>query len=211
MTTATHRRYQSDNLVKGSWRNVEDSYLGASPTSHQDGENWYPLANLIATKVGNGNTKMGAGILAVLSPQKDWDVNIALAFELVATGWTRGQTTANNSKAVRILRGENPDTMLLGSKGKGGAKVSAFYRAILHPTIDNLPVIDRHAIAVYYGKTPSKAEIRRVFDSARTVKRIQSAYIRVAKKYNVPYNVVQSVTWVDHRVIKGLAKPPIGE
>jgi hypothetical protein len=205
------RRYITDNLLRGSYQNIEDLYLGAVPTSHIDGENWYPTANLIATKVGDGDTKKGAGILAVLSPQKDWDVNIGLAFELVATGWATGQTKDNNNKALAILGGVDPDTMLLGSKGKGGAKVSSFYNAILYPTWDNIPVVDRHAQAVYYGKVPTAYEVGRVFGSPRTMRRVQGSYIKVAKKYNVPYNVVQAVTWVQHRIDKGIAKPAIVE
>lgn len=206
MVTKQRRRYSTDTLVRGSHQNIEDTYLSALPSSHKDGENWYPTARVIATKVGNGDVKVGSAILAILSPTKEWSVNIQLAYQLVSKGWAVGQTADNNRKALRVLRGEiDPDELLQGGKGKGGAKVSAFYRAILYPTQDMLPVIDRHAIAVYYGKIPTKAEVRRVFDSPRVIRRIQNAYIRVAKKHNVPFNVVQAVTWVQHRIDKGIS------
>ena len=206
MVTKQRRRYTTDTLVRGSHQNIEDTYLSALPSSHKDGENWYPTARVIATKVGNGDVKVGSAILAILSPTKEWSVNIQLAYQLVSKGWAVGQTADNNRKALRVLRGEiDPDELLQGGKGKGGAKVSAFYRAILYPTQDMLPVIDRHAIAVYYGKIPTKAEVRRVFDSPRTIRRIQKAYIKVAIKYNVPFNVVQAVTWVQHRIDKGIS------
>ena len=197
MVTKQRRRYSTDTLVRGSHQNIEDTYLSALPSSHKDGENWYPTARVIATKVGNGDVKVGSAILAILSPTKEWSVNIQLAYQLVSKGWAVGQTADNNRKALRVLRGEiDPDELLQGGKGKGGAKVSAFYRAILYPTQDMLPVIDRHAIAVYYGKIPTKAEVRRVFDSPRVIRRIQKAYIKVAMKYK---KVVDEVDFTEDK------------
>ena len=59
MVTKQRRRYSTDTLVRGSHQNIEDAYLSALPSSHEDGENWYPTARVIATKVGNGHVLQG--------------------------------------------------------------------------------------------------------------------------------------------------------
>ena len=200
MTTKQRRYYKSDNIVKGSADNIEMAYYLSTDASKQEGQDWYPNARMIATELGDGNTSMGAGILAVLSPQAEWDTNIIQAWLLKTERWSPRQTKPNNYKALRILDGGNPTSIL------GGRKVVPFFHAIQNPLGTSLAVVDRHAIAVYYGKIPTKQEINKVFKSKRIMTRIQNAYKLVAKKLGLPVHVLQATVWVQHRKNLGMVK-----
>jgi hypothetical protein len=92
------------------------------------GAEWYRESRRFArrlTREHGGGLGRAAGIVAALSPQVQWSRNKAMAEEVMATGWTTGQTTANIHKAVRIWEGERPLRVL------GGPKVRAFYRAMM--------------------------------------------------------------------------------
>lgn len=203
MTTKQRRYYKSDNIVKGSADNIEMSYLLASESSIEEGKDWYPNARMIAEQIGSGNTSMGAGLLAVMSPQMDWDSNIIEAWRIVLEGWSPRQTKINNNKALAIKNGADPTSIL------GGQKVTAFFHAIENPLGDTLAVVDRHAIAVYYGKIPTREELNKVFGSKRIVKRIQVAYKIASKRLGIPVHVLQAVVWVQHRKNIGIAKEEI--
>ena len=195
---------KAENVVKGSFRNIIDIYNKASEASIAEGEVWYTDAHTIALQVselcGTDDVRVGAGILAALSPQMDWGENIAEALKVASLGYSTKQTSANNEKAVKIREGQDPDEVL------GGAKVTAFYHAILEPFGDTPPVIDRHAIDIYRGKLISKRDRNRAMSNPRVINRIQTSYKLASKKLGVHYNVVQAVTWVQHRKDKGYVK-----
>ena len=203
MTTKQRKYYKSDNIVKGSADNIEMAYLLASESSIEEGKDWYPNARMIADQIGSGNTRMGAGLLAVMSPQMDWDSNIIEAWRIVLEGWSPRQTKINNNKALAIKNGAEPTSIL------GGQKVTAFFHAIMQPTSNTNAVIDRHAIAVYYGKIPTKQELNKVFGSKRIMKRIQVAYKKASKNLGIPVHTLQATTWVQHRKNIGIAKEEI--
>ena len=194
---------KAENIVKGSYRNIVTAYNNATESSMTEGMKWYPDAHLIALQVTtlahSTDVKVGAGILASLSPALSWEKNVEQAIRFTGTGNTT-QTRANNDKAVLITCGVNPDEVL------GGAKVTAFYHAILNPTGQYKPVIDRHALAVYFGKTLNDKQLRQCFGNARVMARVQHAYFRASRILGLHYNVVQAVTWVQHRKNKGLVR-----
>ena len=195
---------KAENVVKGSYRNIVDAYNSASPASHAEGTRWYTDAHGIAKQVSDmadsDDIRVGAGIIAALSPQMEWGDNVIEAIQLCTTGKASRQTKVNEDKAILIAQRQDPDTIL------GGEKVVPFYHAIVNPTGQYKPVVDRHAIAVYYGKPVTSKELSRVFGSKKVMQRIQSAYVRAGKVTGQHYNVVQATTWVQHRKNKGIAK-----
>tara|TARA_R110002020_G_scaffold51677_1_gene146130 strand:+ start:374 stop:988 length:615 start_codon:yes stop_codon:yes gene_type:complete len=195
---------KAENVVKGSFRNIIDSYNNASESSIAEGTAWYTDAHNIALQVstllGTDDVRVGAGIISALSPQIDWGANIAEALKFASLGYSTKQTGANNLKAQRISEGEDPETVL------GGNKVVPFYHAILDPYGDYLPVVDRHGLEIHYGKSVSKRDRNRAMSNSRVMKRIQTSYKLASKKLGLHYNVVQAVTWVQHRKDKGYTK-----
>ena len=195
---------KAENVVKGSYRNIVDAYHSASPASHAEGTRWYIDAHGIAKQISgmlnSDDVRVGAGIIAALSPQMEWGDNVAEAVLFCSTGYSTKQTQANNDKAILISSNQNPDDIL------GGEKVTAFYHALVNPTGQDKPVIDRHAITVYYGKPVTKQQLSRVFGSKKVMRRIQSAYLRAGREIGQHYNVVQAITWIQHRKNKGIIK-----
>ena len=195
---------KAENVVKGSFRNIVDAYHNASASSHSEGQQWYVDANGIAKQISamldSDDVKIGAGILSALSPPMEWGDNVTEAIKLATTGKSPRQTAVNEDKAILIGCGNDPDDIL------GGEKVVSFYHAIVNPVGNYKPVIDRHAISIYYGKPVSKKELSRVFSSAKVMRRIQSAYKRAGRVTGKHYNVVQATTWVQHRKDKGIVK-----
>ena len=201
------RNYKKErtNDVKGSFRNILN--LELNDESRVVGERWYPEAHEIAIGLGKlagykgdaGRIKVGAGILAALSPQTEWGDNIHLAHMLIGTGYATGQTKVNNNKALRILDGEDPMDVLRGRK------VVPFYKAIVNPEGDNPTVVDRHASAVYMGRPLAETELNKL-QSPVIYKRISGAYARAAKLRGVHPNVLQAQTWLQWRFNKGISR-----
>ena len=195
---------KAENIVKGSYSHIIDTYNNASESSIAEGKVWYSHANHIAWQVtkllGSKDIRVGAGIIASLSPQMDWGENVTEALRFVSVGYSTKQTRANNMKAKRISEGDDPETVL------GGLKVTAFYHAILEPFGDTPPVVDRHAIDIHKGELVSKRDRNRAMSNPRVISRIQTSYKLASKKLGVHWHVVQAVTWVQQRKNKGYVK-----
>ena len=196
---------KAKNNEVGSYRNIIKCYETASLSSIRDGATWYKEAQDIATVIGRlGGFKnhqalfVGAGVLAALSPQVEWGDNIQWAIQLVVKG-IRKQPYANHNKALRILQGEKPYTVL------GGAKVRAFYKAIVAPEGSGEPVIDRHALAIYMGRNVTEKELQ-YLQSPKVMGRLQWAYKKASNEMGIHHHDLQAITWLEWRANKGLTK-----
>ena len=205
---------QMTNVIKGSYTNILDRYMGASEEAKEYGANFYDNAHNIATEIGYQlgykgleAIERGSAILAVFSPRTDWDANVTYAFEFVNDRWVDKQTEINNFKALAILSGESPMEVL----GRTSYKVKPFFKAILNPNEDNLvynldgfnkpvnlAVIDRHAGGVYLGK-PLREYQRYYLGGWKVTRRISKAYFKVARILNIPVNIIQAIVWADFR------------
>lgn len=207
-TKAGERQY----IVKGSWRNLLNVYDDATNEQRVKGEFFYEDARDFAKGLGNDlgysnsykGLLIGAGILAVLSPRTDWDVNKRAAKEFVLNKFTNRQTGANNEKALLITKGNNPMDVM----GRDSHKTKAFYQAIVSPLGNNevwgltgygdkhiyLAVVDRHAAGAYLGK-PLQEYQREQITHWRVNKRISHAYFIAAKHVDIPVNIFQSIVW----------------
>lgn len=193
--------------LRGSWVNIDDCLNRASSAVVDRGTEWYPTAHSEAINIGNlagygGDIglRLGAGIISALSPKTDWDRNVLYAKEIVRFGYAPRQTEANNTKALRILEGEEPLNVL------GGMKVIPFFNAIVSPRdVNAVPVIDRHAGSVYVGKSLSDKQLSKL-SNVGVMGRIQGAYRKVAGKEGLHVHCVQGITWVQWRIEKGYDK-----
>jgi len=177
-------------------RNILKTWRQVSPEDVVVGANWYAAASEIAREVGKGDVRKGAGILAAFSPMIHWSLNIEMAKNAVKTGAFVGHFSANNLKAERIWKGEDPEVVLVGNK------VKAFFRAIASAGESDDVVVDRHALAVAYNRILSDAE-RRV--TKRRYEEVAQAYREVAEKLGLPVTQLQAITWVNWRRRKGMS------
>lgn len=144
-----HGRWDA-NLAKAQLgvhiQNILDKHEQATPELRKGGAEWYEKANEEAKKVGSGNVRKGAGIIAALSPLSGWDRNVVEAHEMSKTGSVKGALIpANVEKARRIMGGEDPHDVL------GGHKVRSFFENIHDPSNPEHVTIDRHAYDIAMG------------------------------------------------------------
>jgi hypothetical protein len=179
-----------DDRLAGGVVNIISTYRRASEAERIEGVNWYRKAGALASEMH----PQGAAIIAALSPQKAWDINLIAAREMVATGDTKWGTAANKDKARRIIAGESPDDVLRGPK------VRSFWEAI--DGHSSAVVVDRHALGVYKGLRPNKVS-RRVLERRGAYQYLADAYRRAARIIGIDVQSLQAITWVVWR--KGTA------
>lgn len=148
----------------------------------KDGQ-WYDDARDFARALAaehNATLETVAGIIAVLSPQLQWDRNKRLAAQVMREGWPEeGCLVRNAEKARRIWRGEDPEDVL------SGPKVTAFYRAILGD--ESAVVLDGHMLNAvqFHTNKPSK----------RQYERCAAAMTEAAAYAGLPPARFQAVVW----------------
>jgi hypothetical protein len=193
-------------------KNIVNKYREASPDFAKGGHEWYEKAHETAIKIGGGDVRRGAGIIAALSPLSDWDRNIREAKELTKTGAVKSALLpANVAKAQRIHAGEDPEAVL------GGNKVTNFFHNIHDPSNPGHVTIDRHAYDIALGrpfigqggksagvlKEPSKPGNMSEdlgLSSLGRYKHFVRAYQRASNELGVDLpHQVQATTWVTHR------------
>ena len=193
---------KAENKLKGSWRNIVN--LPISTANIQAGHDWYVEANVVAKTVGvlaGYANDVGAGILSAQSPMRDWDLNIAISLLLVTKG-TRKHFVVQHNKALAIMQGRDPMKVL----GARATKTKAFYQAIIEPNNDTTKsVIDRHAVAVYMGRSVSDRELK-ALDSNKVYDRIANAYLRASKETGLNHHILQAMTWTQWRQDKGYSQ-----
>ena len=176
--------------------NVLAVYACALPDAREMGFNWYPYAHDLALSL-DSDIEQSAGVIAVLSPQVNWDRNMQLAVKAYENGHLDGGCLGKNvAKANRILAGERAANVI------GGDKVTNFWRTIIDP--DNTEfqaVIDRHAFDIAVGQ--------RCKDSDRKLGKKRYAefanvYEVAAKWTNIKIQQMQAITWCAWKDANGI-------
>ena len=200
------------NIAQGQFeehvKNIVDKYKTASPELLKGGSEWYERAHEEAKKVGRGDVRRGAGIIAAISPLSDWDRNVAEAHELRKTGNIQSALIPDNVvKAQRIHAGEDPDEVL------GGHKVRNFFANIHDPSNKEPVTIDRHAYDIAMGhpfvgtgrkSTPRGGGGKMSPDVGLSAMGRYQHFVHAYKKASenlgveIP-NKAQAVSWVAHR------------
>lgn len=168
--------------------NIIAAYRAATPDQLNRGRQWYHTANELAHMMSEGNTRAGAGVIAALSPQKAWYLNVALAENAFATGEVRGQVRDACGKAERIMLGEDPLNVL-----PEDSKTWNFYRCIADPSDPDPVCVDRHSFDVAVGETLGSAD--RGLSNKRRYATIAHAYREAARRIGIIPSVLQAVTW----------------
>lgn len=152
-----------------------------------EGLEWYPKAYAIAKDVGNGDVKLGAGLLAAISPQMPWNRNVQLARNAMKGDW-RGFTKDKYEKCRLILDGVDPYLVLRGWK------VRSFYANILgywdHVTVDTW------MIQAYTRKADYPATANRTNRKGRKLyKRVADRIRREARVNGLAPAQWQAIVW----------------
>lgn len=191
----------SDDQREDLVRHIVHTYGQATGDQKARGENWYRTAHDLAVMVG-GTASVGAGILAVLSAQRQWLETIRLAQEVAGTaqielGQRQFKTMADQeAKVKRIMLGEDPDRVL-----PHGLKTWNFYHTINDPSTLEHVVVDRHVHDIALGVP--MGEVRRGLDSVTRYGVFAEAYREAARRVRRRPSTVQAVTWVRWTDLRG--------
>ena len=180
----------SDDQLNQYVENITLAWETLTSDQEQQGRLWYPVAHQIASVIGDGDVRTGAGLLAVLSANKRWELNVSLAHD-AASGNVHGHTGTTLEKVRKILDGTDPVLVL-----PAGLKTGHFFRAILDPSDPDPVVIDRHAHDIAAGEIYGNKE--RGLSNLTRYATLAHAYRTAARDISVIPGVLQAGTWVRH-------------
>lgn len=169
--------------------NIVSVFESATPEELAEGVAWYGVAHRIADMMCDGDIRQGAGLLAALSPQTEWWLNVRIACDAYDSGEATGHLGDALSKATRIMAGVDPADVLPMQR-----KTGHFYRLILDPSDPTAVCIDRHAHDVAVGRRFGTEA--RGLDAHSRYELIAECYRVAARRLKVAPSTVQAVTWV---------------
>jgi hypothetical protein len=132
-------------------------YRAASPEMITAGRNWYPDAGSIAADIAESTgyrIDTVAAVIAALSPQTRWSINILAAQAICDGNHARypSMLGSNHARALAVLGSDNP-TAMLGN----GPKVNAFAENILGDP--DTVTIDSWAVRAALGTTTTPLDV----------------------------------------------------
>jgi hypothetical protein len=171
------------------------------------GKAWYPHAYAVACELMPDEPRIGAGVIAALSPRVSWSENIKGARELCkAFDWGFAEApivaglNANRAKAWRILHRQFADSPVecLNAADGGSYKVNRFFANIMGDK--TVCTIDVWAARVAIENAPNVVSGNRylAIESA-----YQSAAIQIGR---ISPRDLQAVCWIHARGTTGHAK-----
>jgi hypothetical protein len=134
------------------------------------------------------------GIIAALSPQKNWSRNVAMA-EAILYRDEIGAVGVQKEKGKRILGGEDPADVLKGQKER------AFYQCFLDPHKTDAVTIDRHALCIWLGEYRTRD--KELVVTPRLYRLASHDYREVARVVGMRPNQLQAITWIAWRRLHG--------
>lgn len=184
---------QADGWTRERYvQNIVEVFESATPDQEAQGRWWYQSAHDIASMITDGNVKLGAGLLAALSPQTPWWLNVELASDAYETGGPTRHVGDALSKAARILAGIDPSEVLPMDR-----KTGHFYRCIVDPSDPDVVCIDRHAHDIAVGEEYGSRD--RGLSAKGRYALIAHCYREAGQRLGEIPSVVQAVTWVAWR------------
>jgi hypothetical protein len=167
--------------------NIVAAYRAATPAQIAKGNAWYPVAHELALQIGNGNARKGAGIIAALSANKSWSLNVRLATD-AGNGNLHGHVADALGKARAIQAGIDPAEVLPMDKKTGN-----FFRNIFDPSDPAAVTIDRHAHDIAVGEVYGNRD--RGLSNPTRYATLLRAYIVAGAVLNELASRVQAGTW----------------
>lgn len=161
----------------------------------QAGRTWYKHANQLCVALSEETGAPLAnvcGVLAALSPQVSWDVNIRSCEAVVRLGKIDKAYTgykANVEKAYACLMADPLEIL-------GGLKVLAFYKNILDPVSSEDVTIDTHIGRVLFDKMSLESNEVSYLFSKRGNLEAQEVIQKESRRHKVRPHVLQAALWV---------------
>lgn len=164
------------------------------------GVSWYQEAHERARELAGAygvSVESAAGIIAALSPQTSWALNLQLAGDYLAsyrdarTDLFTGHTGDAIGKAWKIASGQRPFAIL------GGRKVRSFYANISAPDRPGPVTCDRHALAVLLRRPTTFRD--RQLERPGVYQQCAAAYRSAARLLSLHPHETQAIAWCQWR------------
>tara|TARA_R100000664_G_scaffold27581_1_gene38342 strand:- start:1742 stop:2344 length:603 start_codon:yes stop_codon:yes gene_type:complete len=169
-------------------------------TDKTDRYDWYQDAYDFAESLSHDygiSINTSCGIIAALSPVKQWEQNKKCAISLLETGNGKHMKQFND-KALKILECNGSEECIKSILN--GRKIISFYTNIRHPKDSDEVTIDRHALSVALSKWVKEEDYAGMTN--KQYKFFQDCYKYTAKKIGISPVLLQSSTWERFRKIK---------
>ena len=184
---------------KQTVENIINVYLDADKAAG----NWYNEANSFAAELANqflhddiNGHRKACGIVAALSPLKQWSQNKVCAISFFETGDSK-HTGVMCKKAKNIL--ESDGSVEVIADILNGDKIKSFFLNIYYPESSQCTTIDRHALCIAVGKVLKDSEIN---ISKKQYIFFDMCYRIAAEKIGTTPPKLQAITWVHWRKVK---------
>lgn len=166
----------------------------ATPAEIEDGITWYPRAHEFARSLDANNVYRASGVIAALSPRKEWGLNMRMAKRTFDTGIASGNTGAMNRVAQSIFDGMPAMDALKGDKTR------QFCTAIARAGDSDIAVIDRHAYDVAVATIHT--DKTRPSITKNVYRRFAEAYYQASIESGFSVAELQAITWVTWKRLK---------
>lgn len=153
------------------------------------GEDWYAEGLRMASEVGDGDIVLGAAVIAILSPRRQWRDNVALAY-----AWSRGEVVRTMGDQLRKLArigSEDLDAIV------GGPKVRSFWANLSGDS--NAVTVDVWALRAALASDDVTDDDYGKLTSGDRYAMVAEAYRRVARRYREAPSTTQAVVWIVER------------
>jgi hypothetical protein len=192
-------------LIKAYAKNILALYLDADAITRAAGAVWYAVERERCASFGAERGISGhliAGAASAISPGMRWENVFSHLAALIANPNARVPTYSKEfvRRAVRILNGESPATVL------SGPKVTAFYGLLSGADLDAV-VVDGHAFNIARGqwevfrKRPGYSPTAGSRINTARYRRTAQAYREVAEITGDAAHAIQATTWIHWRNI----------
>ena len=181
--------------------NLLSLYAASGATILEQGMRWYQDANSEAQRLSQAYflptvATHAAGIIAVLSPAVQWEVNLRDA-ETVCAARKGDDVTVSTygpqkAKAFAIRDGVSPVRMI---NPKTAPKTYAFWRCISSPRNTKHVVIDRHALAACHGHVINDRDRSLELKRVGRYESYSECYREAAKQVGILPLQFQAIIW----------------
>ena len=180
----------------------------ATPEDIEAGEDWYPIAQQHARRIGaimGGTQRQGAALISSLSPQTDWELNLIKAHDIAThgrptyekAGWSKKVT---NGRSADQRQNKAEDIFRLTREGQDlthlftpGLKTHNFLENIDNPQDRRFVTIDTHAHNAAVGSRTSSDSTG--LGSIGRYNMFAQSYHNAARHFDVTPSETQARIW----------------
>lgn len=182
-------------------KNIEAVLALATPEELEYWRKWYLVGHRAAVMLARKHKTdlmTAAAVIAVLSPQEEWNVNLELADAALGNDWNEvGTLLDSRAKAYSIVHDRDFSAIR-------GEKVFPFFLSIFDPAkFQEEVVVDTHAASIWLGLRKGSAP--GINDTVRA--KMTEDYAKAGAKYGLSPQEAQACAWVMWKQIP-IAKAP---